>query len=128
MLTPIEPPRIPPGPIHRIGVTSQNFRTITGHAGKTRRFLIYTQDAEGQWRESERLDLPIEMALHEFRGDSHPLQRLGLLITGGCGQGFVQRLARWGVRVVATSETDPATAIAAVTQGLPLPAPAPHEH
>ena len=25
----------------RIGVTSQNFRTITGHAGKTRRFLIY---------------------------------------------------------------------------------------
>jgi hypothetical protein len=25
----------------RIGVTSQNFRTITGHAGKTRRFLVY---------------------------------------------------------------------------------------
>ena len=25
----------------RIAVTSQNFKTITGHAGKSRRFLIY---------------------------------------------------------------------------------------
>ena len=25
----------------KIAVTSQNFRTITGHAGKTRRFIIY---------------------------------------------------------------------------------------
>ncbi|MEW8693532.1 MAG: nitrogen fixation protein, partial [Candidatus Thiodiazotropha endolucinida] len=25
----------------KIAVTSQNFRTITQHAGKTRRFLIY---------------------------------------------------------------------------------------
>ncbi len=37
----------------RIGVTSQNFRTITGHAGKTRRFLIFEQDATGALHEAE---------------------------------------------------------------------------
>jgi len=30
----------------RIGVTSQNFRTITGHAGKTRRFLVFESPEE----------------------------------------------------------------------------------
>ena len=25
----------------RIAVTSQNFRTVTGHAGKARRFLVF---------------------------------------------------------------------------------------
>ena len=45
----------------KIGVGSQNFRTITGHAGKTRRFLIYEAGQAGI-REIERLDLPKEMS------------------------------------------------------------------
>ncbi len=49
----------------KVGVTSQNFRTITGHAGKTRRFIIYEADNEGI-KEVERLDLPKEMAMHKI--------------------------------------------------------------
>lgn len=116
----------------RIAVTSQNFRSITGHAGKTRRFLIYEAEAEaggaGEAREVERLDLPAEMALHEYRGDDHPIFGVNAVITGGCGAGFVQRLAHHGVQVVATAETDPITAVCALAAGRALPPAAPHDH
>ena len=129
----------------RIGVTSQNFRTITGHAGKTRRFLIFEQDVTGTVREVERLNLPLEMSLHEFRGDDHqgwggpqrgmmpeggdhPLFALDAIITESCGGGFVQRLGRHGVRVIATSASDPLTAATALASGQALPEPLPHDH
>lgn len=111
----------------KIGVTSQNFRTITSHAGKTRRFLVYEAGPEGI-RELERLDLPKEMAMHEFHGDQHPIDDLDVLITGSCGQGFLSRMAAKGIRVIATSETDPMTAVAGVVAGSELPAPVPHGH
>ena len=112
----------------KIGVTSQNFRTITGHAGKTRRFLIYEPGDTGDPVEVDRLDLPREMAMHEFRGEHHPVFGLDVLITGGCGEGFVRRLAQQGVQVIATGETDPLTAVKQVLQGTPLPPPVPHHH
>jgi predicted Fe-Mo cluster-binding NifX family protein len=112
----------------KIGITSQNFRTITGHAGKTRRFLIYTPDDKGLSVETDRLDLPKELSMHEFRGFEHPLDELDVLITGSCGEGFVRRMAAKGVRVIATSETDPAKAAAMVLRGDSLPAAAPHSH
>ena len=39
----------------KIGITSQNFRTITGHAGKTRRFLVFEPRADGQIGETGRM-------------------------------------------------------------------------
>jgi len=111
----------------KIGVTSQNFRTITGHAGKTRRFLVYeSQGAEV--RELKRLDLPKEMSMHEFRGDQHPLDELDMIITAGCGQGFRERMASRGIRVMVTGETEPEKAVGAVIRGDDLPPPVPHEH
>ncbi len=112
----------------RIGVTSQNFRTITGHAGKTRRFLVFEANPGSEPREVERIDLPIEMSLHEYHGDDHPLFALDALITQGHGQGFAKRLARHGVQVIATAASDPQTAAAAVAAGDPLPGPLPHNH
>ena len=112
----------------KIGVTSQNFRTITGHAGKTRRFLVYESRQTADFKEIERLDLPKEMAMHEFRGDRHPLDDLDVLITGGCGEGFIRRMAARGIRVIATGETDPSIAIADFLAGRPLAPPQPHRH
>ena len=113
----------------KIAVTSQNFRTITQHAGKTRRFLVYEQDpATGEAREQARLDLPKEMSMHEFRGEDHPIFEMDYLITGSGGQGFIQRLARADVQVILTSEEDPLTAVQAVLEGKPLAPPAPHDH
>ena len=114
----------------RIGVTSQNFRTITGHAGKSRRFLVFeAEPGDGAPRETERWDLPKEMSLHAYRGDApHPTASLDVLVTGGCGEGFIRRMASVDTRVVVTSETDPAAAVGAILRGEPLPPPGPRDH
>jgi predicted Fe-Mo cluster-binding NifX family protein len=113
----------------KIAVTSQNFRTITQHAGKSRRFLVFEKHpTTGQAYELARLDLPKEMSMHEFRGDNHPIFEMDYLITGSGGQGFIQRMTRAGVEVILTSEQDPLIAVQAVLEGKPLAPPAPHDH
>lgn len=112
----------------KIGITSQNFRTITGHAGKSRRFLIFTAQEGQPVTASDRLDLPLNMSMHAWDGNGeHPLFELDYLITAGCGEGFIQRLARSGVQVKVTSETDPVAAVEALLAGN-LPAGEAHSH
>lgn len=111
----------------KIAVTSQNFRTVTGHAGKARRFLVYRAAAGSPAVETGRFDLPREMSIHEFAGGPHPLDGMDVLITGSAGQGFVRTLAQRGVQVVATAEMDPLQAIADYLAGKLQP-PAPHDH
>ena len=112
----------------KIGVSSQNFRTITGHAGKSRRFIVFDSQEDGSVQQADRLDLPKEMSLHEFHGEQHPLFDLDVLITGGCGQGFRQRLLAQGVLVIVTGETDPIRAAEACVQGRELPPARHHQH
>lgn len=114
----------------RIAVSSQNYRTITGHAGKTRRFLIYDVQPQQEPRELERLDLPKEMSLHEYHGNDHPLFNAGIdaVLTASAGENFVNRLGRRGIQVMTTSESDIAAALSALSAGTPLPAAAPHDH
>jgi predicted Fe-Mo cluster-binding NifX family protein len=114
----------------RIAVTSQNFKTITGHAGKSRRFLIYDLEPGKNPVEVERLDLPKELSLHEHHGEDHPLyqRQLNAILTGGAGERFFQRMAREGIKVITTSETDVAAALSAIANGDDLPPAAPHEH
>lgn len=103
-----------------IAVASQNFRTITGHAGKTRRFLVYEVTADQGPVEVDRLDLPKELAMHEFHGDGpHPLDAMTAVISASAGEGFVARMAERGVLAVVTEEeTDPQAAAAALAEGL----------
>jgi predicted Fe-Mo cluster-binding NifX family protein len=111
----------------KIAVTSQNFRTVTAHAGKTRRFLIYELVPPGAPQEVERLDLPQELSFHEFRGTHHPVDGVTALITGGAGDGFRARLAQRCIEVVVTGETDPVQAVRDYIAGVVKPAPA-HPH
>lgn len=112
----------------RIAVASQNFRTITSHAGRTRRFLVYDARPGEVPAEVGRLDMPQDMALHNFHGTGdHPLYAMDAIIVGSAGAGFVHRMAARGVRVAATAETDPQAAVTAFLAGT-LPPAAPHEH
>lgn len=111
----------------RIAVTSRNFKTVTGHAGKTRRFLIYEAQPRSEPVEVERLDLPREMSFHEFAGGPHPVDGVRALLTGGAGDGFVRKLAARGIRVFVTGETDPVRAVKGFVQGR-VPAPVQHQH
>jgi len=107
----------------RIAITSQNFRTVTGHAGRARRFLVFEVASGQPPKELERLDLDAEMAIHGFdHRAAHPLDGMDVLITGGAGEGFVRHLAARGVMVVATPETDPLRAVDAFLAGRVLSA------
>ncbi|SOB93055.1 NifB/NifX family molybdenum-iron cluster-binding protein [Rhodobacter maris] len=103
----------------RIAVASQNFRTITGHAGKTRRFLVYEAAPSAPVIEVDRLDLPKDMSMHEFHGEgAHPLDAMKAVIAGSAGQGFTARMAARGVLAVVTDETDPLLAVQALVEAL----------
>ena len=106
-----------------IAVASQNFRTVTGHAGKARRFMVFEAETGQTPREVSRLDLPREQSMHEFTGGAHPLDDVQVLIAGSAGAGFINRMSQRGVLAVATSETDPITAVADYLKGT-LAAPA----
>lgn len=116
----------------KIAVSSQNFRTITGHAGKARRFLVYEADANGLPQEVARLDLPKEQCFHEWHGrdeEAHPLDIADVLITLGCGKGFAARMERRGIRLLMTEATDPQQAVSLFLQDkLPLLDPEAHAH
>jgi predicted Fe-Mo cluster-binding NifX family protein len=107
----------------RIAITSQNFRSVTGHAGRARRFIVFEADGHSPPREVERIDLDANMAMHGYEhAAAHPLDTMDVLITGGAGEGFVRNLAARGVRVVATPEEDPRLAVAAFFAGRVLSA------
>lgn len=102
----------------RFAVASQNFRTVTGHAGKTRRFLVFEVTTGQPPQEVERFDLPKEQSIHAFRGDGpHPLDFVGVVIAASAGDGFIRRMAARGVIAVATAETDPALAVSCYLAG-----------
>ncbi|QLH38703.1 MAG: nitrogen fixation protein [Defluviicoccus sp.] len=96
----------------KIAVTSQNYQTITPHAGRTRRFLVYEVSEGGEPIEIDRLDMPKEMAMHDFHGDGpHPLDAMDLIIAGSFGEGFAARMAQRGITIVATDLIDPVAAV-----------------
>ncbi len=94
-----------------IAVASQNFRTVTPHAGKTRRFILFETAADGQPAEIGRLDLPQGMAFHDFPGGSHPLDRAEVILAASAGAGFIRKMAERGILAAATAQTDPAEAV-----------------
>ncbi len=96
----------------RIAVTSQNLRTVTGHAGRARRFLIFDVQPDTEPVEMARLELPKELSMHEFHGsERHPLDDMDVLISAAFGEGFARRMGRRGIKVAQTTEDDPAAAV-----------------
>ncbi|MGP9812467.1 NifB/NifX family molybdenum-iron cluster-binding protein [Rhodopseudomonas sp. NSM] len=111
-----------------IAVASQNFRTVTGHAGKSRRFMVFDAAPGRTPQEVERLDLPKEMSIHEFSEQgAHPLDAVDVVIAGSAGAGFISRMAARNVIAITTAETDPVVAVQTYLAGTLAPA-APHDH
>ena len=112
----------------KFAVSSQNWKTITRHGGKSRRWLLFEAEAGAEPREVGRLDLPEDETVHASHGAvHHPLFDMDVVLTGSCGEGFMRRMANQGVRTFATEEKDPVAAIKAWFAGTLVPA-APHEH
>jgi predicted Fe-Mo cluster-binding NifX family protein len=107
----------------KIAVTSQNRRDVTEHAGRCRNFRVF-EVADGAVLGSTFVELPREASFHDSSPhDPHPLDGVGVLITGGMGEGLRARLACRGIAALVTTERDPQRAVEAWLAGsLPLAA------
>ena len=97
----------------KIAVSSQNFRTVTNHAGRARRFIVYTVGEDLQPVETDRIDLPKELSMHEV-GDSgiaHPLDSVDVILSASFGAGFARRMHARGLIASITEKTDPLEAV-----------------
>ena len=112
----------------KIAVTSQDRKTVTGHAGQCRRFWIYETDDKAVLNKT-LLELTMEQTFHASHGPGpHPLDGIDALISGGMGPGLIRRLSGKGTQALVTSETDPDAAVADFLQGtLKVGQHAPHE-
>lgn len=106
----------------KVAVTSQNFRTVTSHAGKARRFIVFDcQDGLDPF-ETERFDLPKDMSLSAYKGNDHPVFGADVVLSTSFGMGFVKRLQKHGVTASLVTAEAPLDAIMEYkTQGQKLP-------
>ncbi len=105
----------------KFAVTSQDFRSITPHAGKCTRFLLFEAGPGQEPVETGRLDLSDEMTIHSFAGGKHPLDEVKVLIVGSAGQCFIERMQARGVVTVQAPDMEPRVAVAAYVAGLLRP-------
>ncbi|MEW6692857.1 MAG: NifB/NifX family molybdenum-iron cluster-binding protein [Pseudomonadota bacterium] len=111
-----------------IAVTSQNRRTVTGHAGRCRKFWLYPVTA-GVPGERRLVELAMEESFHATPGGlPRALEGITALISQGMGQGMVVRLQRLGVAGWITAESDPDAAVQAFLRGEAGGAPEDHAH
>lgn len=96
-----------------IAVCSQNRREVTGHAGKCRRFRMFTVAADGQVTEQPLLELEREETFHESKALDHPLYQANALIALEMGEGLQRRLQSRNIKTFTTELKEPLAAVAA---------------
>lgn len=111
----------------RIAVATRDWVEVSGHAGKTRRWLVYDLAAlapDEALPEPRRVELAAEEVFHHFHdAGPHPLDGVDLVVAGSAGDGFLRHMGRRGADVLLTGEADPETALRRILAGEALPDP-----
>lgn len=95
----------------KIAITSQNQRTVSGHAGKTTRFVVFEVE-NNKIIDKSLIELDKENVLHEyFHGNPaadyvHPVLEMDVIITGSMGAGFPIKMKMNDVEAIMTDEKD----------------------
>lgn len=102
----------------KFAVASEDFLSISGHAGHAVRFLVFEAEAGSDPVEIARIDLNEDQTIHNFQGGQHPLDGINVLIAGSAGGCFVERMNARGITTVVARDIPPAMAVAAYMMGV----------
>lgn len=106
----------------KIAIATQDYTTVSGHAGQSRHWLVYDCRAGQPLPGADRVELTREQVFHHFQDDGpHPLDGVEVVVAASAGDGFVRHLAKRGAQVLLTGEIDPAAALAKILAGEALP-------
>lgn len=105
----------------KFAVVSDDYKTVSGHAGHATRFLVFEANKEKTPVEVARIDLREEQTIHNFQGGKHPLDGVEVLIAGSAGGCFVERMRERGIVTAVAPSMAPATAITAYLTGTIAP-------
>ncbi|MEO5327816.1 MAG: nitrogen fixation protein [Magnetococcus sp. THC-1_WYH] len=104
----------------KIAITSQNKKSVTGHAGKCTRFWLYDLSEEQQLISKEMVELPMDQSFHSnSHGIPVGLEGIEVLITGGMGSGLIKKLMEMGIQPIITDKTDIEQAVQSFLQQEP---------
>ena len=107
----------------KIAIATKDWRTVSGHAGQARCWLIYDLAPgleRGALPAPERVELAKEQVLHHFRDEGpHPLDGVEVVVAGSAGDGFVRHMQKRGAQVLLTGETEPSAALPAFSPEKP---------
>lgn len=97
----------------KIAVASSDFQSVSGHAGRAKRWLTFETDDAGTISSPGRIELPGEQVFHyvEENGGPHPLDGIDVVITLSAGEGFIRHMEKRGATVALTAEKDAAKAV-----------------
>lgn len=108
----------------RIAVPSSDFTTVSGHAGQSRRWLVFDWSADVPDPAATRIELEKHEVFHRFKGNGpHPLDGVELIITHSAGDGFLRRMRKRNVEVLLTGESNPRAALGKLFSGEALADP-----
>jgi predicted Fe-Mo cluster-binding NifX family protein len=105
----------------KFAVASEDFQSISGHAGHAARFLVYEAETGKEPVEVARIDLNEDQTIHNFQGGAHPLDGVEVLIAGSAGGCFVERMQARGITTVVAKNITPAMAVAGYMSGVIKP-------
>lgn len=99
----------------RVAVATPDFKTVGGHAGQARRWLVFDAEPGLPPTQTGQVELSKEQVFHHWRDEAgaHPLDGIAAVIAASAGDGFLRRMDKRGVATVLTGETDPVAAVAA---------------
>lgn len=101
----------------KFAVASEDFQSISGHAGHAARFLVFEAVAGKTPTEIARIDLNEDQTIHNFQGGAHPLDGVEVLIAGSAGGCFIERMKARGITTVVARGFSPTDAVAAYLTG-----------
>jgi predicted Fe-Mo cluster-binding NifX family protein len=96
----------------KIALSFQNGHSLSGHAGRCTRFLVYNIE-ENKILSKELVEIESEMTFHSIFHDGtytfseNPLHDMDMIISNSMGLGFVQKMKSNGIKALQTDEQNP---------------------